>query len=209
MTPKTQAIKINSVLTMAKGKDISNELIQELMDKFTKLGYLVEDISEENPTMAHCRFYIYKEDNPNINAYAWDGKELELTYNNLISKLAEEEKKQKIKKERERTGLPMDKRGVILCEQLDPDCNCPFGVISNTHEVEMCIKAITKEHIHCSHEIGDNTHRWMVFKADKLKEMGLSVFSMNSGSHIIHVCPHPHYGENWYSARRFRLGSVK
>lgn len=192
---------------MAKEKDISNELIQEVIDKFTKLGYVVEDISEENPTMAHCRFYIYKEDNPNINAYAWDGKELELTYNNLISKLAEEEKKQEIKKERERTGLPMDKKGVILCEQLDP--NCSNWVHSNTHELELCIKAITKEYIHCSHEFDDNTHRWMVFKSDKLKEMGLSVFSMNSGSHIIHVCPHSRYGENWYSARRFRLGSVK
>lgn len=207
MTPKTQAIKINSVLTMAKEKDISNELIQEVIDKFAKLGYVVEDISEENPTMAHCRFYIYKEDNPNINAYAWDGKELELTYNNLIGKLAEEEKKQEIKKESERTGLPMDKKGVILCEQLDPDCS--NWVHSNTHEVELCIKAITKEDINCHHEFGDNTHRWMVFKTDKLKEMGLSVFSMNSGSHIIHVCPHPRYGENWYSARRFRLGSVK
>lgn len=202
MTQKTQAIKINSVLTMAKEKDISNELIQEVIDKFAKLGYVVEDISEENPTMAHCRFYIYKEDNPNINAYAWDGKELELTYNNLIGKLAEEEKKQKIEQKRERTGLPMDKKGVILCEQLDPDCS--NWVHSNTHEVELCIKAITKEDINCHHEFGDNTHRWMVFKADKLKEMGLSVFSMSSGSHIIHVCPHPRYGENWYSARRFR-----
>ena len=193
MTPKTQAIKINSVLTMAKNisnkriqeiLDIENELIQEVIDKFAKLGYVVEDISEDYPTIAHCRFYIYKEDNPNINAYAWDGKELELTYNNLISKLAEEEKKQE------------------LCEQLDPDCS--NWVHSNTHEVELCIKAITKEDINCHHEFGDNTHRWMVFKADKLKEMGLSVFSMNSGSHIIHVCPHPRYGENWYSARRFR-----
>lgn len=192
---------------MAKTKDISNELIQEIIDKFAKLGYVVKDISEENSTIAHCRFYIYKEDQPNINAYALDGKELELTYNNLIGKLAEEEKKQKIEKERERTGLPMDKKGAILCEQLDPDCS--NWVHSNTHEVELCIKAITKERIYCSHEIGDNTHRWMVFKTDKLKEMGLSVFSMNSGSHIIHVCPHPHYGENWYSARRFRLGSVK
>ena len=189
MTPKTQAIKINSVLTMAKNisnkriqeiLDIENELIQEVIDKFAKLGYVVEDISEDYPTIAHCRFYIYKEDNPNINAYAWDGKELELTYNNLISKLAEEEKKQ----------------------ELDPDCS--NWVHSNTHEVELCIKAITKEDINCHHEFGDNTHRWMVFKADKLKEMGLSVFSMNSGSHIIHVCPHPRYGENWYSARRFR-----
>ena len=59
---------------MAKQKDISNELIQEVIDKFTKLGYVVEDISEENPTMAHCRFYIYQEDNPNINDYAWDVK---------------------------------------------------------------------------------------------------------------------------------------
>jgi hypothetical protein len=192
---------------MKKEKDISNELIQEIIDKFAKLGYVVEDISEENPTIAHCRFYIYKEDNPNINAYAWDGKELEMTYNNLIGKLAEEEKKQEIKKERERTGLPMDKNGVILCEQLNPDCS--NWVHSNTHEVELCIKAITKERIHCSHEIGDNTHRYMVFKTDKLKEMGLSVFSMNSGSHIIHVCPHSRYGDNWYSARRFRLGSVK
>jgi hypothetical protein len=207
VTPKAQTININSVLTMAKEKDISNELIHEVIDKFTKLGYVVEDISEENPTIAHCRFYIYKEDNPNINAYAWDGKELELTYNNLIGKLAEEEKKQEIKKERERTGLPMDKNGVILCEQLDPDCS--NWVHSNTHEVELCIKAITKERIYCSHEIGDNTHRYMVFKTDKLKEMGLSVFSMNSGSHIIHVCPHSRYGDNWYSARRFRLGSVK
>jgi hypothetical protein len=207
VTPKAQTININSVLTMAKEKDISNELIHEVIDKFTKLGYVVEDISEENPTIAHCRFYIYKEDNPNINAYAWDGKELEMTYNNLIGKLAEEEKKQEIKKERERTGLPMDKNGVILCEQLDPDCS--NWVHSNTHEVELCIKAITKERIHCSHEIGDNTHRYMVFKTDKLKEMGLSVFSMNSGSHIIHVCPHSRYGDNWYSARRFRLGSVK
>jgi hypothetical protein len=192
---------------MKKEKDISNELIQEIIDKFAKLGYVVEDISEENPTIAHCRFYIYKEDQPNINAYAWDGKELELTYNNLIGKLAEEEKKQEIEKTCERTGLPMDKNGVILCEQLDPDCS--NWVHSNTHEVELCIKAITKERIHCSHEIGDNTHRYMVFKTDKLKEMGLSVFSMNSGSHIIHVCPHSRYGDNWYSARRFRLGSVK
>jgi hypothetical protein len=207
VTPKAQTININSVLTMAKEKDISNELIHEVIDKFAKLGYVVEDISEDYPTIAHCRFYIYKEDNPNINAYAWDGKELEMTYNNLIGKLAEEEKKQEIKKERERTGLPMDKNGVILCEQLDPDCS--NWVHSNTHEVELCIKAITKERIHCSHEIGDNTHRYMVFKTDKLKEMGLSVFSMNSGSHIIHVCPHSRYGDNWYSARRFRLGSVK
>lgn len=205
MTPKTQAIKINSVLTMAK--NISNELIQEIIDKFAKLGYVVEDISEENPTIAHCRFYIYKEDQPNINAYALDGKELELTYNNLIDKLAKEEKKQELKKKREKIGLPMDEKGVILCEILDPDCS--NWVHSNTHEVELCIKAITKEHIYCSHEIGDNTHRWMVFRTDKLKEMGLSVFSMNSGSHIIHVRPHPHYGENWYIARRFRLGSVK
>jgi hypothetical protein len=207
VTPKAQTININSVLTMAKEKDISNELIHEVIDKFAKSGYVVEDISEDYPTIAHCRFYIYKEDNPNINAYAWDGKELEMTYNNLIGKLAEEEKKQEIKKERERTGLPMDKNGVILCEQLDPDCS--NWVHSNTHEVELCIKAITKERIHCSHEIGDNTHRYMVFKTDKLKEMGLSVFSMNSGSHIIHVCPHSRYGDNWYSARRFRLGSVK
>ena len=192
---------------MKKEKDISNELIQEIIDKFAKLGYVVEDISEENPTIAHCRFYIYKEDQPNINAYALDGKELELTYINLMGKLAEEEKKQELKKAREKTGLPMDEKGVILCEQLDPDCS--NWVHSNTHEVELCLKAITKEDIFCSHEIGDNTHRWMVFKTDKLKEMGLSVFSMNSGSHIIHVCPHPHYGENWYSARRFRLSSVK
>lgn len=202
MTPKTQAIKINSVLTMAKEKDISNELIQEVIDKFAKLGYVVEDISEENPTMAHCRFYIYKEDNPNINAYAWDGKELELTYNNLIGKLAEEEKKQEIKKERERTGLPMDEKGVIRCDILNPDCS--NWVHSNTHQLSLCIEAITHERTYCHHEFGDNTHRWMVFKTDKLKEMGLSVFSMNSGSHIIHVCPHPRYGENWYSARRFR-----
>ena len=100
-------------------KNISNELIQEVIDKFAKLGYVVEDISEENPTMAHCRFYIYKEDNPNINAYALDGKELELTYNNLIDKLAKEEKKQELKKKREKMGLPMDEKGVILCEILD------------------------------------------------------------------------------------------
>lgn len=192
---------------MAKEKDISNELIQEVIDKFAKLGYVVEDISEENPTMAHCRFYIYKEDNPNINAYAWDGKELELTYNNLIGKLAEEEKKQEIKKAREKIGLPMDEKGAILCEKLNPDCS--NWVHSNTHEVEMCIRAITKEDIFCSYEIGDNSHRYMVFKSDKLKEMGLSAFSMNSGSHIIRVCPHSHYGANWYSARRFRLGSMK
>ena len=182
--------------------DISNELIQEVIDKFAKLGYVVEDISEDYPTIAHCRFYIYKEDNPNINAYAWDGKELELTYNNLIGKLAEEEKKQEIEKECERTGLPMDEKGVIRCDILNPDCS--NWVHSNIHQLSMCIEAITHERAFCHHEFGDNTHRWMVFKADKLKEMGLSVFSMSSGSHIIHVCPHPRYGENWYSARRFR-----
>lgn len=188
---------------MKKEKDISNELIQEIIDKFAKLGYVVKDISEENPTIAHCRFYIYKEDQPNINAYALDGKELELTYNNLIDKLAKEEKKQELKKKREKIGLPMDEKGVILCEILDPKCSASF--YSNTHEVEMCLKAITKENIYCRHEFGDNTHRWMVFKTDKLKEMGLRVFSMNSGSHIIHVCPHSRYGDNWYSARRYKL----
>jgi len=201
VTPKTQTIKINSVLTMAK--NISNELIQEVIDKFAKLGYVVEDISEDHPTIAHCRFYIYKEDNPNINAYAWDGKELELTYNNLIGKLAKEEKKQEIEKKREETGLPMDEKGVILCEKINPNCSFPFG--SNTQELATCINAITKENVYCSHELGDNTHRWMVFHSEKLKEMGLSVFSMNSGCHIIHVCPLSRYGDNWYSARRFRL----
>lgn len=192
---------------MKKEKDISNELIQEIIDKFAKLGYVVKDISEENPTIAHCRFYIYKEDQPNINAYALDGKELELTYINLMGKLAEEEKKQELKKAREKTGLPMDEKGVILCEKLNPDCNVPFG--SNTYEVAMCINAITRENVYCSHELGDNTHRYMVFYSEKLKEMGLSIFSMNSGSHIIHICPNSRYGDNWYSARRFRLGSVK
>lgn len=188
MTPKTQAIKINSVLTMAKEKDISNELIQEVIDKFAKLGYVVEDISEENPTMAHCRFYIYKEDNYNINAYAWDGKELELTYNNLIGKLAEEAKKQQIKEAREKIGLPMDKKGAILCTQLDP--NCSNWTLSNTYQLSICIEAITHERTYCFHEFGDKSHRLMIFQSDRLKEMGLSAFSINSGSHIIHVYPH-------------------
>lgn len=179
---------------MAKKKEYINELIQEIIDRFAKLGYVVEDISEDNPTMAHCRFYIYQKDQPEINAYALDGEELETMYNNLINRFEKEKCTIKL-------SLPTNSIGTIMCQQISEFT--PND--TNTYEVSQCIRLITKEKfIYCS--TIDGGHRTITFYSEKLRDMGLESFKMDSGAHVISVWEK---GNGWYYARRYDVRDMR
>lgn len=183
---------------------MKQEVPRETQERFNKLGYVVEDISDwrDSSGMKGCKFLVSKKSDPKIYSYVWDEKELEQVYNFILKKIAEEKE---IKK-REEIGFPTDELGTILCKLIDQNCACDC---SNTQELWHCIYAITKEKfIYCTHEASCKSHRNMIFHSEKLSEMGLpDNFIINSGRHYISIWKTSNDG--WYSARRMDVREEK